>query len=74
MRGALESLALRHAMAAMSAGDLARAQAAIDAGDKARDMRDWEATNRAFHEALYRPCAMPRLLATIDMLHESRTR
>jgi len=74
MRGALESLALRHAMAAMSAGDLARAQAAIDAGDKARDMRDWEAANRAFHEALYRPCAMPRLLATIDMLHESRTR
>lgn len=74
MRGALESLALRHAMAAMSAGDLARAQAAIEAGDKARDMRDWEAANRAFHEALYRPCAMPRLLATIDMLHESRTR
>lgn len=74
MRGALESLALRHAMAAMSAGDVARAQAAIDAGDQARDMRDWEAANRAFHEALYRPCAMPRLLATIDMLHESRTR
>lgn len=74
MRGALESLALRHAMAAMSAGDLARAQAAIEAGDKSRDMRDWEAANRAFHEALYRPCAMPRLLATIDMLHESRTR
>ena len=74
MRGALESLALRHAMRGMTAGAVERAKAAIEAGVKARDMKDWEAANRAFHEALYRPCAMPRLLASIDMLHESRTR
>jgi DNA-binding GntR family transcriptional regulator len=74
MRSALESLALRNAMPAMTAGDIERAKAAIDAGVKAQGMQDWETANRAFHEALYRPCAMPRLLASIDMLHESRTR
>lgn len=74
MRGALESLALRHAMPAMTADDVERAKAAIEAGVKAQGMQDWEAANRAFHEALYRPCAMPRLLASIEMLHESRTR
>lgn len=74
MRGALESLALRHAIPAMETDDLERANAAIEAGDKAQDMQAWEAANRAFHETLYRPCAMPRLLASINMLHESRMR
>lgn len=74
MRGALESLALRQAMPAMTSTDIDRAKAAIEAGAAATGMEEWEAANRAFHEALYRPCAMPRLLASIDMLHESRTR
>jgi DNA-binding GntR family transcriptional regulator len=74
MRSALEPLALRCAMPAMAADDIARAEAAIKAGARARGMQQWEAANRAFHEALYRPCAMPRLLASIDVLHESRTR
>lgn len=74
MRGALESLALRYAIPAMTADDIGLAQAAIQAGEEAKDMQQWEAANRAFHEALYRPCAMPRLLASIDMLHESRER
>ena len=74
MRGVLEPLALRNAMPAMAAEDIARAQAAIEAADQQHGMQQWEAANRAFHEALYRPCAMPRLLASIDVLHESRTR
>jgi len=74
MRGALESLALRKAIPAITVDDLARANAAIEAGVKAQDMQDWEAANRAFHEVLYKPCAMPRLLADINRLHESRTR
>jgi DNA-binding GntR family transcriptional regulator len=74
MRGVLEPLALRHAIPAMTAADIDLAKAAIDAGTQAQGMQDWEAANRAFHVALYRPCAMPRLLASIDMLHESRTR
>lgn len=74
MRVALESLALRNAMPAMTADDVKRAKSAIEAGAKAQGMQEWEAANRAFHEALYRPCAMPRLLTCIDVLHESRTR
>jgi DNA-binding GntR family transcriptional regulator len=74
MRGALESLALRHAMPAFTADDVERAKAAIEAGANAQGMQAWESANRAFHAALYRPCAMPRLLASIEMLHESRTR
>lgn len=74
MRGALESLALRHAVPAMAAEDIERATAAIEAGVQAQGMQAWEAANRAFHTALYQPCAMPRLLATIDALHESRLR
>jgi DNA-binding GntR family transcriptional regulator len=74
MRGALESLALRNAMPVMTAGEFAHAKAAIEAGVKAQGMQEWEAANRAFHTALYRPCAMPRLLANIDVLHESRMR
>lgn len=74
MRGALESLALRHAIPAMTPADLDRAKAAIEAGARSQGMQEWEAANRAFHAALYTPCAMPRLLAAIDMLHESRLR
>jgi len=74
MREALESLALRHAIPATTPADIARAEAAIVAGAKARGMAQWEAANRAFHDALYRPCAMPRLMGSIDMLHESRLR
>jgi len=74
MRGALEPLALRHAMPAMAVSDIERAKVAIEAGSKAPGMQEWETANRAFHEALYRPCAMHRLLASIDMLHESRMR
>lgn len=74
MRGALEPLALRIAMPDMAAEDIASAEAAIDAAAQDQNMQQWEAANRAFHEALYRPCGMPRLLACIDVLHESRTR
>jgi DNA-binding GntR family transcriptional regulator len=74
MRGALESLALRKAMHAIKAEDILRAKAAIKAAVMAPDIKHWEVANRAFHEAIYRPCAMPRLLDSIDMLHESRMR
>ena len=74
MRGALESLALRCAIPAITAHDLACAESSIKAGTTAQDIQQWESANRAFHEALYRPCRMPRLLSSIDMLYESRTR
>jgi DNA-binding GntR family transcriptional regulator len=33
-----------------------------------RRSRTFEAANRAFHRALVAPCAMPRLLASLDGL------
>jgi DNA-binding GntR family transcriptional regulator len=74
MRGVLEPLALRHAMPVITKDDIASARAAINEGTIARGMQEWEAANRAFHAAIYGPCAMPRLLSQIDLLHESRLR
>lgn len=74
MRAALEVLALRHAMPKLTAADLAAAEAALEAGEKSRDIAVWEAANRRFHSALWRSCAMPRLLATLDDLNRVAAR
>lgn len=74
MREALEPLALIEAMKHMTAESLALASAAISHSKEAKNMRDWEEANRQFHMALYDPCGMPRLLATIRDLHVARTR
>ena len=74
MRAALEALALKHAMPNMTVADLATArELALDmACDD--DIAALEATNRRFHETLIRPCAMPRLLASIADLHQASAR
>ena len=74
MRVALEELALRHAAFQMTNDDFARADAARKACDAAEDLISWEARNRAFHRAILAPCAMPRLMATIDDLHIASAR
>ena len=74
MRVALEDLALRHAVFQMTNEDFARADAARKACDEAEDLISWEARNRAFHRAILAPCAMPRLMATIDDLHIASAR
>lgn len=74
MRVALEALALSHAIPRLTAGDLRAAEAARIACDAAGDMAEWELRNRAFHRTILTPCAMPRLLATIDDLHIASAR
>ena len=37
-----------------------------------RRLQDFEAANRAFHQALVAPCGMPRLLASLDGLQLRR--
>lgn len=69
MRAALEVLALRHAAPHLTPAILHAAEEATLEGDKSRDVREWEAANRRFHKLILHPCAMPRLLATIDDLH-----
>jgi len=74
MRAALEELALRHAAPHLTPAILNAAEQATKAGDASRDVRSWETANRRFHKLILTPCAMPRLLATIDDLHAASAR
>lgn len=74
MRASLEVLALRHAAPHLTKAILDRAEEATRAGDKSRDVQSWEEANRTFHRTILAPCAMPRLLATIDDLHAASAR
>ncbi|MFS4581537.1 GntR family transcriptional regulator [Phaeobacter sp. C3_T13_0] len=74
MRVSLELLALQNAFVHLGSDELESADAARLACDAANDMADWEQKNRAFHRVILAPCAMPRLLATIDDLHIASAR
>ncbi|TWA92030.1 GntR family transcriptional regulator [Bradyrhizobium stylosanthis] len=74
MRAALEVVALRNAAPKLSSVHLARIELAIFEGDNAKTIEDFEMANRAFHYALVAPCAMPRLLASLDELQLANSR
>lgn len=74
MRAALEVLALRHAAQHLTPAILDAAEEATKAGDNSRDVRSWEEANRRFHRLILEPCAMPRLLSSIDDLHAASAR
>ena len=68
MRAALETLALRLAIADHRRRVVPAAHAAIAAADRSDALADWLAANRDFHMALYRPCGRSRLLSAISAL------
>jgi len=74
MRAALETLALRHAIPRLTQDDLSAAAAALTDGEASPDITVWEVANRRFHRALTAPCAMPRLMASVDDLHQTGAR
>ena len=74
MRAALEVVALRHAGSRMTPTHLAKIELALIACDNAEALSDFEAANRAFHQALVTPCGMPRLLASLDGLQLANSR
>ena len=74
MRAALEVVALRNAAPKLTPAHLARLELALLEGDNAETIQDFEAANRAFHHALVAPCAMPRLLASLDGLQLANSR
>lgn len=74
MRAALEGLALRHAAPHLTRAILDQAEDANRAGERSPDVTAWEEANRRFHRLILAPCAMPRLLATIDDLHAASAR
>lgn len=74
MRAALEVVALRNAAPKLTSAHLARIELALIEGDDAQTIQDFEMANRAFHHALVAPCAMPRLLASLDGLQLANSR
>jgi DNA-binding GntR family transcriptional regulator len=74
MRAALEVVALRSAAPKLTSAHLAKIELALIEGDNAETLQDFEAANRAFHQALVTPCAMPRLLASLDGLQLANSR
>ncbi|MCK1517554.1 GntR family transcriptional regulator [Bradyrhizobium sp. 190] len=74
MRGALEVVALRNAAPKLTFSHLARIELALVEGENAQTIQDFEMANRAFHHALAAPCAMPRLLASLDGLQLANSR
>ncbi|MGY8632703.1 GntR family transcriptional regulator [Bradyrhizobium sp. 14AA] len=74
MRAALEVVALRNAAPKLTSAHLARIELALIEGDNAETIEDFETANRAFHHALVAPCAMPRLLASLDGLQLANSR
>src|ERR1700721_2728818 len=74
MRAALEVVALRHAAPRLTPAHLAKIELALIEGDNAETLLDFEAANRGFHQALVAPCAMPRLLASLDGLQLANCR
>jgi DNA-binding GntR family transcriptional regulator len=74
MRAALEVVALRNAAPRLTPAHLVRIELALIEGDNAETIQEFEAANRAFHHALVAPCAMPRLLASLDGLQLANSR
>ncbi|WP_409190202.1 GntR family transcriptional regulator [Bradyrhizobium sp. RDM4] len=74
MRAALEVVALRNAAPILTSADLARIELALIEVDNAQTIQEFETANRAFHHALVAPCAMPRLLASLDGLQLANSR
>lgn len=74
MRAALEVVALRNAAPRFTSNHLARVELALIEGDNAETIKDFEMANRAFHHALVAPCAMPRLLGSLDGLQLANSR
>ena len=74
MRAALEVVALRNAAPRLTQAHLAKIELALIEGENAETLLDFEAANRAFHQALVAPCGMPRLLASLDGLQRANSR
>lgn len=74
MRAALEVVALRNAAPKLTPAHLARIELALIEGDNAETIQDFEVANRTFHHALVAPCAMPRLLVSLEGLQLANSR
>jgi DNA-binding GntR family transcriptional regulator len=74
IRHSLESTALRLAVPKMTDSDIRRAEAVIEETDGNPNPTHMGELNWAFHESLYLPCGLPRLLGMIKGLNNNTLR
>ena len=74
MRIALETKALERAIPNLSSADLIRTKSVLEILEKENDRTQWSELNWEFHATLYQASQMPRLLNTIETLHNNVTR
>lgn len=71
MRLALELTALNHAIPKLGRADLIRAEGVLQILEQEEIRSRWEMLNWEFHQTLYLPAGMPRMLETIRTLHDN---
>ena len=74
MRIALETKALERAIPNLRPADFIRAKSVLEILQKEEDRTQWSELNWEFHATLYQASQMPRLLSTIQTLHNNVTR
>ena len=74
MRRALEEISLKRALVNMQPADLIQAETALKLIDASTDPRDWPTLNWQFHSSLYCAAGMPKLLETVERLHNNVAR
>jgi len=74
MRIALETKALEKAIPKLRSADLIRASSVLDISEAEDDRSQWSELNWEFHSTLYQAAQLPRLLGTIEVLHNNVAR
>ena len=74
IRVAMESIALRKAIPLLTAKDFIDAERILENIDHETDMTKWAELNWAYHETLYRPSQMFRLIQITKNLHNNVAR
>lgn len=74
IRLALEPVALRKAIPRYISSDFLLMESILDRIDQEEDRTKWAELNWEFHETLYRPSGMPRLIQIVKHLHNNVAR
>ena len=74
MRIALETKALERAIPHLRSADFIRAKSVLEILQEEDDRSQWSELNWEFHATLYQASQMPRLLSTIQTLHNNVAR
>ena len=74
MRIALETAVLERAIPNLTIAQMKHAGEILNAMEQEKDIAKWGELNWGFHEALYSPASLPRLMSTIKTLHTNVAR